>query len=328
MLHCSLVRTPKGVWVVNLPGRDVSVNGEMIQYALLHDGDELQVGDALFRVQYDSAPEPPAGPVSRTVREPETTSGPLAANELTLARSSTPSLPLRPHEAWRPPVPALATPDLPRPVPFEASLSWDDSASLPASPQAGGAELASLLARFAQQYAVMQQQMLEQFRQAMMMMGQMFGDMHRDQLMMVREEWERLHQVTQELHSLQLELARHSPSAPAPSPLATPPRNGARKAEPPQQPARVASPPKRAKPAVKGKDSTTKPAPSREPSRTPARAGEGSGVRNEPNRAGATTGDDFHVRLTQRIAALQVERQTLWEKITSYLKPQDSDSAQ
>jgi pSer/pThr/pTyr-binding forkhead associated (FHA) protein len=43
--HCALVRTPAGLWVVDLLGREgIRVNGREVRFARLDDGDELRVG--------------------------------------------------------------------------------------------------------------------------------------------------------------------------------------------------------------------------------------------------------------------------------------------
>jgi pSer/pThr/pTyr-binding forkhead associated (FHA) protein len=55
--HCSLVRTPVGVWVVDLLGRGgVSVNGARVRCARLGDGDQLEVGQSLIRFHCDPPP--------------------------------------------------------------------------------------------------------------------------------------------------------------------------------------------------------------------------------------------------------------------------------
>jgi pSer/pThr/pTyr-binding forkhead associated (FHA) protein len=51
---CGLVRTPKGVWMVDLlSSRGVSVNGVVCRQAKLEDGDMLQVGGQALRLIYD-----------------------------------------------------------------------------------------------------------------------------------------------------------------------------------------------------------------------------------------------------------------------------------
>ena len=156
-------------------------------------------------------------------------------------------------------------------------------------------------------------------------MGQMFGDMHRDQLVMVREEWERLHQVTQELHTLQLELAKHTPSATPPAPAApvAPSRNAIQRTGAAAAPSGPAGTAKRPRASTNGKGASAKPAPKEDRSRAPKRAAEAGAPPGQAGQPAASAQNDFHVRLTQRIAALQAERQTLWDKITSFLKPQE-----
>ena len=53
------------------------------------------------------------------------------------------------------------------------------------------------------QFGMMQQQMFDQFQQAIAMMVQMFGEMHRDQMKVIREELDRLHELTDELNAAQ-----------------------------------------------------------------------------------------------------------------------------
>jgi hypothetical protein len=52
--------------------------------------------------------------------------------------------------------------------------------------------------------------MFDQFQQAIAMMVQMFGEMHRDQMKVIREELDRLHELTDELNALRHELANRS----------------------------------------------------------------------------------------------------------------------
>jgi chromosome segregation ATPase len=62
--HCSLVGTPAGVWVVDLLSRTgTCLNGQPIRWALLSEGDRLQVGMYVLRVWYEngSTATPPFG---------------------------------------------------------------------------------------------------------------------------------------------------------------------------------------------------------------------------------------------------------------------------
>jgi hypothetical protein len=60
------------------------------------------------------------------------------------------------------------------------------------------------------QIGFMQQQMFDQFQQAMTMMVQMFGTMHREQMEMIRAELDGLHDLTEEFHALKKELANRT----------------------------------------------------------------------------------------------------------------------
>jgi hypothetical protein len=68
----------------------------------------------------------------------------------------------------------------------------------------------SLLVPLMNQFGQMQQQMLDQFQQAISMIVQMFGTLHRDQMVTIREELDQLRDLTREFHAIKLELAARS----------------------------------------------------------------------------------------------------------------------
>jgi pSer/pThr/pTyr-binding forkhead associated (FHA) protein len=71
---CSLVRTPQGVWLVDLlPEAGVSVNGQLPRSALLKHGERVHVGPYVIRIWYpDVAPEtPPPAPEEHAAGLPE-----------------------------------------------------------------------------------------------------------------------------------------------------------------------------------------------------------------------------------------------------------------
>ena len=68
----------------------------------------------------------------------------------------------------------------------------------------------SMLVPLVNQFGLMQQQMFDQFQQAMAMMVQMFGTMHRDQMAVIRAELDRLRDLTEEFHALKDELANRT----------------------------------------------------------------------------------------------------------------------
>jgi hypothetical protein len=93
-------------------------------------------------------------------------------------------------------IPAQAKPDV---LGLEVTLS----ALKLAAPE--GTE--SILVPLVNQFGVMQQQMFDQFQQAMAMMLQMFGTMHREQMEVIRGELDQLHDLTEEFRALRNELA-------------------------------------------------------------------------------------------------------------------------
>jgi pSer/pThr/pTyr-binding forkhead associated (FHA) protein len=57
--HCGIVSTRSGLWVVDLSGRGVVVNGERMRVAPLPQGAELWVGRFLIGCVYQTPPSPP-----------------------------------------------------------------------------------------------------------------------------------------------------------------------------------------------------------------------------------------------------------------------------
>src|SRR5262249_26011434 len=52
--HCSLIQTPRGVWIVDLLSRNgVWVNGNKVPWARLEEGDRFEVGDFVLRLRYE-----------------------------------------------------------------------------------------------------------------------------------------------------------------------------------------------------------------------------------------------------------------------------------
>ena len=65
----------------------------------------------------------------------------------------------------------------------------------------------SVLVPLMNQFGMMQQQMLDQFQQAIAMLIQAFGNMHRDQMATIRDELDALRNLTKEFQALKVELA-------------------------------------------------------------------------------------------------------------------------
>jgi pSer/pThr/pTyr-binding forkhead associated (FHA) protein len=278
--HCSLVRTDEGLWVVDLLSRrGTHVNGQRVAWSRLEEGDELRVGRVVLRLRGEASP---AGGVSVALGE-----GAGAAY-----LSPPPDAPEEEEEGTAGPtseeLPAADFPLLPRP-PGAGPMLPQVSSPGPLSE--------ALLTPVINQFNLMQQQMLEQFHQTMVMMAQMFGNIHRDQMSLIREELNQLHRVTQELQALHVELAARGPAgaeAAAPSP-----------------PAREKS---REEPAP-----APRPAPEPAASPPPAPAPTAQRPPDRPAAGPVPTPESIHALLHQRLAALEQERKTRWERVLQFM---------
>jgi TolA-binding protein len=171
----------------------------------------------------------------------------------------------------------------------------------------------SVLVPLVNQFSMMQQQMFDQFQQAMGMLVRMFSSMHREQMDVIREELDRLHELSRELQELKDELAAStgraaaSPAAatgPAPAPAPTPATPGAASPAPPAAPRRplptVASPPRPVGP--------------RPDQRSP-----GATAPDAAAPVAVSSPQDAVAWIHHRIAAIQQERETRWQKILKVL---------
>jgi hypothetical protein len=135
----------------------------------------------------------------------------------------------------------------------------------------------SLLVPLVHQFGQMQVQMFDQFQQVLVVLFQMFSTMHREQMDLVREELAQIRRLTDELQATQAQLRQ--PPAPRPDPDESP----------------------RARPAPAGAGAGTPPR--RKPTPPP------------PPPEASDAARQLHAVLTQRIAALQQERQSRWQKL-------------
>ncbi len=166
--HAALVRTSAGLWVVDLLGRGgVSINGHAARYGLLEPGDILGVGR--FRLA------PRAG--SESEARPD-------------------------DEAWSPDpagLPALAATSRSVLTPIRPELIAEVAAGREG-------EVSPVLLLFIEQMGRMQQQMLDQFQQAMRMVFELVGERQREEREQIREEVGRLRQLAAELDALKRRL--------------------------------------------------------------------------------------------------------------------------
>jgi pSer/pThr/pTyr-binding forkhead associated (FHA) protein len=308
--HACLVRTPLGVWVIDLLAREgTHVNGERVRWAWLDEGDKLRIGSFTFVVRYENprlgicrqdcplesgaaAPVPPGTELAVPARHADNERGTLAV------RSRAPSQSVLKAMSPSPTFEAASLPMVSSKEPWELTV--------PAPPNVMG---------MWQQ----QMQLMETFHNDMIMMVQMFFTMHREHLASAREELARVDQLTRELRSLQATLATRPKSLDPGVRAASDGTTGdSRAREHAQRPKRVKEAladegsrarrqhePKSAKPAgvyseaahsFVGHESAT------------SRALEGTSGMDDAQ---------LHAHLTKRITELQRERQGYWEKIMS-----------
>jgi hypothetical protein len=210
--HCSLLRTPLGLWLVDLLGPDgTGVNDAQVRFAVLAHDDVLGVGRYRIRMRIRSAHSVSARFASEKSTHTliaQTGSAarlPLAA---VFSNGEIPGSPSLPLHSWQ----VLASQVLaPRDASGEASnnVLALPTVNLPA--QIDKAEITqSLLMPLMNQFGQMQQQMLDQFQQAISMIVQAFGNLHRDQMATIREELDQLRDLTREFHDIKHEIAARS----------------------------------------------------------------------------------------------------------------------
>ena len=333
VFHASLVRTPGGLWVVDLRGgQSITVNAVPVRASVVVDGDVLGIGRYRIRVRCRDRDRDRGS--ARGIADPGRASWagrlpwpdrpanpPLRPDRAALALTSEP-VPGGPPPPAAPPVPILATG-------YGVEVVSSAGAALPLS-SSGATE--SVLVPLVHQFNQMQQQMFDQFQQAMGMLVQMFGTMHREQMDVIREELDRLHQLTAELQALRSELAS-SPRGPAgpgaggaagagpergAAPIPTlaavpPPAAAARRREPAAEPG---LPPLAAATAAGPPPQPSSPPP--RPRRDPPQGAIAAPAAPVPG--GSAPGEaDAVLWIHQRIAALQQERETHWQKILKLL---------
>ena len=286
--HCSVVLTPQGVWVVDLHGQNgVTVNDEPVRCARLEDGDELRIGRHALRARYDNPPPPLPG------------GGPPAVQPARGAWSGVrPSSPLRISGPLGD-LPSRMMPSMSNPPPMPSRPpSGQDLADLMGG--AGGAVDPSVNL-LVHQFGMMQQQMFDHFHQTMMMMFEGFATLHREQSNAIREEFDQVRKLSDEIEALRVETARLAEAATA---------------RPAERPTTAERPglAERPRPATNGHP-TPGPAPERGPS---AGRRDGQGPAEAFKRATPPPPDpeaDIHAQLCRRLSTIQAERQNRWQKI-------------
>jgi pSer/pThr/pTyr-binding forkhead associated (FHA) protein len=281
--HGCLVRTPAGIWVVDLLSRrGILVNGEQVRCARLADGDELQVGPHRIRLRCGHSKARPAESSSLPARRREWGGRPgsLAASSPTTPETGTMLSPVR-DGGWEP---------------------------------AGRTDISdALILTLLNEVGRMQQDMAETFQQALMTMCRMTSDMHREQMALIREELARLQQLTEEQRVLQGELARRPPASEYRPPLRL--TSGEPYASLPFSPS-CATPNVRSEVRANVPDAGAAAAAN-------LTGPEGDKSSHPPSKGQIES--DVHALLTLRLAAIQNERQGLWQKILKLMSGRSSE---
>jgi hypothetical protein len=313
--HASLVRTTKGVWIVDLLAREgVFVNGQSVEWAWLEDGDTVRLGRYTFVFRYESPPaqisrgDVPLEAGART--GPHRGSGSRWPSDGTRDRVT--SLAVRARRSIPSFVPVLASPPALSPEVMErqSPANWELSALPP------------------QQVALWQQQMrmMETFHDDMMIMIQMFMAMHREHLGAVKEELEKVRELSSELSQLQEKFAETERTS-----VGATPENGAPPFSAPgskqssfvngqrQSVESVEAP--IAQFVTKRLVESSNPTPQSASNSGLAPSVVASKVRTEA-RPSLSEESKFHLDITRRITELQRERQGTWQRILSAINKQ------
>lgn len=311
--HCSLVRTPDALWCVDLFGRGgTKINGAEIRIGKLKDGDQLRIGNAKIRVHYSTLTDEESGgdggfdDYSRveTVQMPNNAEDDPAPPDLT---SQIPE----PEQAASPePFGGLPLPAMPPPVQLP-QVSGEQS---PAERNVSEAFVMTLVNQFGQ----MQQQMYQQSQQSMMMLVNMFSTLHQNHMDLIRDDLNRLHDITAEVQSVQAKMlsdqsatnvsfTREHPPAADPTPVQDAVISEAKNK--PQQ--RTQAQGKYKYVTAPGQPAKTGEETSRPDADTPNET-----ESRRPDRSGVKT----HALLSERLAALENERNSRWQKIMQTIK--------
>jgi pSer/pThr/pTyr-binding forkhead associated (FHA) protein len=303
--HCSLVRTPMGLWLVDLLSRlGTNLNGRPVRCGRVHEGDLVQLGRFSLRFWHPARNAKITRGVAAVTVEPREGNGSRSTIDLLPAPPENKQLTVPCDEPSTALEPVRAADAVPAPVAPRSARTV-----VAAPDERVGAEWSMLIA-LVNQFNLMQQQMFDQFQESMLITSRMFTSLHQDQMALVREELDQLRGLTGELHAIQGELIGQR--ANANSPLGAGP--GGRRVEPVGGAGSEFLPNGGGSGGTKGWTVTSReatPSPT-EPSEKPP-----DDYAHAASVAGAAAGspEDVHAWLNQRISAIQEERQTRWHKL-------------
>jgi pSer/pThr/pTyr-binding forkhead associated (FHA) protein len=319
--HCSLVRTPVGLWIVDLQSqRGTFLDGRPINIARVQEGTLVQVGNYTLRFlqQRSNTVVNVVANVGRCAisqtGDPGVESEATANSkvEATIPLGSSADMNVSPSPVTGPETAAVEPPRATE-ARSSAVAATSRRTMLAALDDRVSPEWTMLVA-LVNQFNSMQAQMFDQFQEGILKTSQLFTSLHHDQMFLVRQELDELRNVTHELRHLQGELTgRLVAGAPA-SATFSPGGDAASTA---------AGTPGTLPPATVHRDPFNKHANAR------SMHGESNSSANPTlleNGAATRTAqppgspEDIHLWLNQRIASLQEQRQSRWDKLLGLLR--------
>jgi pSer/pThr/pTyr-binding forkhead associated (FHA) protein len=208
--HGSLLQTSTGLWIVDLLGqKGITINDVPVRCSRLVDGDIVRIGRYQVRIRHCTSTQGSAAGFFNVRHNVLTKVAHNGRTPVGLAPTNSTAAPLpfassRLADEREP----ISLPVAPMSIPPKFDLVRSNATLSVDFPQSDRTE--SILVPLVNQFGMMQQQMFDQFQQAMAMMIQMFGTMHRDQMEVIRTELDRLQELTEEFHALKNELAERT----------------------------------------------------------------------------------------------------------------------
>jgi len=309
--HASLVRTPLGIWVVDLLSREgVWVNGTRVKWAWLDDGDALRIGRFTFVLRYKTLPDE----IAR--RDVPLDAGAIFSPSPVAAQGNSANLPAklarpladRSQGASRPPAQLAAYFPVATPLAVapQAGDVWNGVPEFGAGPSATWNQHI---------------QFLEMLHSEMILMVKMFMTMHREHVGSIRDELDRVQHLTRELEILRSRIAEPSSAARSDPAAAIElkrreagPQLSSQSSEERRSPDSTWDRQSKSRVQRKSPDPAVAPG-GEQPAASPA-MGANRRVEGKPPRVDTA---EFHAEITKRIAELQRERQGYWRRILSVM---------
>jgi len=254
--HCGLVLTPDGLWVVDLSGRGVVVNGERMRVSFLRHGTELWVGRFLIGLHCPAA-SPTPGPSRATTPTPPM---PIPTRPALPAAETKPATPALAPTAETPPPreppddevllgvvpprdplaglpsshiladafrlwahaasgasnPILVSGSGAVPHPLPLPASLTAVRNAPAPPVPDTMPAEAAVVALLRQLGELHGQVLASVQQSLVLMVQLFACLRQDQLPAMEQELARIQELNGELALLQTEVARRAAAPVAP----------------------------------------------------------------------------------------------------------------